>query len=455
MCATEHDATNVTKRDTQQEFQLKLNEDELTNCMRCGFCLPACPTYRETGMEAASPRGRLALMKGVYDGVIELEPSVVDQLDLCLGCRACETACPAGVQYGQLLEQARDAIQTVHPLPWPIRLLRHLVFKQLFPHPRRTRWMGGLLAFYQKSGLQWMVRKSGLLRLFPEHLRQMEAILPPASGRGVRHYTRERVSAATAQPKKKIGLFRGCVMDILFTETNWNTAKLLAAAGYDVVVPDTQTCCGALQAHSGETDSSRELAKRNIRAFKEAGVDVVVANAGGCGASLLEYVHWLKDEPEWREEAAWFSERLKDVSEVLWEAMDALPLGSLPERITYQDSCHLRNGMKGSHAPRKLLQAIPGVEYVELFESDRCCGSAGIYNLTQPEMSMQLLDEKMAHVQKTRADILATANPGCLLQMKLGIHKAGLDGQMRAMHVVDVLAEALDAHERQNGTRVS
>ena len=431
----------------QRQFQLKLNEDELTNCMRCGFCLPACPTYRETGWEAASPRGRIALMKGVYDGMIEPEQSIVDQLDLCLGCRACETACPADVQYGQLLEQARDAIEDYNQHSWYIRFLRNLFFKQLFPDPKRTRLLGALLTFYEKSGLQWLTRKTGVMKLFPQHMRDMEAILPSADARGVRHYTGERVPAESAKARGKVGLFRGCIMDVMFTETNRNTVRLLSAAGYDVIIPDTQTCCGALQAHSGEADTTRELAKRNIRAFKETGVDVIISNAGGCGALLLEYGRLLKDDPEWQDDAKWFSDRLKDVSEIVWEAADDLPLGPLPVRMTYQDSCHLRNGMKAGEAPRKLLQAIPNAEYVELFESDRCCGSAGIYNLTQPDMSMQLLDEKMAHVRHTHADILATANPGCLLQMKLGIHQAGLEDQMRAVHVVDVLVDALDAYE--------
>lgn len=439
----------------QAQFQLTLNEDELTNCMRCGFCLPACPTYRETGLEAASPRGRIALMKGVYDGLIEPDQAIVDQLDLCLGCRACESACPADVQFGQLLEEARDAIQDTTNHPWHIRTLRNLFFKQLFPHPKRMHLLGGLLKFYQKSGLRWLARNIGMMKLFPKHMRDMEAILPPADARGVRHYTGEHIPAAGSKRRGTVGLFRGCIMDVMFTDANRKTAKLLSAAGYDVIIPDTQTCCGALQAHSGESDTSRELARKNIRAFKEAGVDMIVSNAGGCGALLLEYDHLLKDDPDWQEDAKWFSERLKDISEVILPALDDLPLGPLPVRITYQDSCHLRNGMKASDAPRQLLQAIPGADYVELFESDRCCGSAGIYNITQPEMSQQILNEKMGHVRQTKADVLATANPGCLLQMKLGIHQEGLDDKMRAVHVVELLVESLEAYEREHNKRVS
>lgn len=429
----------------QEKFQLYLDEDQLTNCMRCGFCLPACPTYRETGLESASPRGRIALMKGVYDGVIPADQAVTDQLDLCLGCRACEPACPAGVQYGQLLEQARNAIADHYAYPWPVRLLRRLVFKELFPYPRRTRLLGALLKFYQVSGLRFFAQKSGLMHLFPSHVRELEKILPPADGRGVRSYTGERVLPASGRSRGTVGLFRGCIMDVLFTETNRNTVKLLTAAGYEVVIPDAQTCCGALQAHSGEAELTRQLARRNIRAFKEAGVDYIASNAGGCGATLLSYGHLLKDDHGWEDDANWFSSRLKDVNELVRDAVEALPLKPLPLRVTYQDSCHLRNGMNGSEAPRQLLQAIPGATYTELFEADRCCGSAGIYNVTQPDMSVKLLDEKMEHVRKTEADVLATANPGCLLQMKYGIYRAGLEGRVRAVHVVDLLAESLDS----------
>ncbi|GAB7388862.1 (Fe-S)-binding protein [Bacillaceae bacterium] len=456
----------------EDKLKRTLNYDELVNCMRCGFCLPACPTYRETGLEAASPRGRIALLKASVDGLIEPDQSVVDQLNLCLGCRACEPACPSGVKYGHLLEEARDAIADHAGHSRWVKFLRKLAFKHFFPKQKNIYRVGKLLAFYQRSGLQSLVRKLGLLSLLPRHLREMERVLPRANGNGlIKELGTSKVSplqtslgSGTAAPEKggktaaataelaasrtvRVGMFRGCIMDILFLETNKNTVKLLAAAGCEVVIPETQNCCGALHAHSGERKTARELAQRNIRAFREAGVDYIVSNAGGCGAMLKEYDHLLHADPEWRDDAKWFAERVRDVSEILVQAGKPLRFHPLPKRVTYQDSCHLRNVMRVFREPRQLLSRIPGVEYVELFEADRCCGSAGIYNIVQPEMSASLLEEKMEHVQETKADLLVTANPGCLLQMRLCIHRAGLGGRMAAVHLVDALAVALDGKE--------
>ncbi|MBA4493720.1 (Fe-S)-binding protein [Paenactinomyces guangxiensis] len=431
------------------QIQLTLDQDQLTNCMRCGFCLPACPTYRETGLEAASPRGRIALMKAVHDGLIKPDQSFAAQMDLCLGCRACEPACPAGVTYGRLLEQTRASIQTHHPRSKLEKAIRDFFFRYLFPHPERLRLSSYLLAFYQRTGLRALVHHTGLSRVLPAHLRQMDCILPTADPRGSRSRTGEIVKPE-GKPIGRVGMFRGCIMDIIFTETNQNTVKLLTALGYEVVFPDTQTCCGALHAHAGEKELAIELAKQNIAAFKEWEVDWIASNAGGCGAMLIEYPHLLEGKPDWEKEADWFAGRIKDVSQLIVEAGDSLPFrAKVPQRVTYQDSCHLRNGMKITVEPRRLIRSIPGVTFVELFEADRCCGSAGIYNLTQPEMSMNILDEKMEHVKTTGADILITSNPGCLLQMKLGIERAGLQKQMRAVHLIDFLAECLDQSENK------
>lgn len=433
----------VTRNPAAQRMKELMNYDELSNCIRCGFCLPACPTFRETGLEAASPRGRLALMKAAVDGHMHAGDELRKQLDLCLGCRACEPACPSGVQYGGLLEQAKEAIEdhTEHP-QW-IEWLRKLAFKHLFVNQKRMRLLGGSIAFYQKSGLQWLTRKSRLLHILPDHMRQMEAILPPASSSGV---ARELGTFIPAKGKKrgKVGMFSGCIMDILFLETNKNTVMLLSEAGFDVVIPPGQNCCGALHAHSGEGEGARQLAVNNIRAFKEAQVDFIVSNAGGCGAMLKEYDHLLHQGKDGvtREDASWFSQRVKDVSEIFDSIAPLDDPGELDERVTYQGSCHLQNVMKVKHPPRQIIRGIRGVRYVELHESDRCCGSAGIYNVVQPAMAGGILDEKMGHVKRTRADVLVTSNPGCLLQMKHGIHKAGLDKEMRAVHLVDLMVEA-------------
>jgi glycolate oxidase iron-sulfur subunit len=443
-----------------EKLKLNLDYEQLTNCMRCGFCLPACPTFKETGVEAESPRGRIALMKAVTDGLMEPDKAFANQMNHCLGCRACEPVCPADVKYGHLLEQARDSIEDHTRHSWWIRLVRHLFFRKILPHQNRVKWIGLGLQLYEKTGLRKLVRKSGVFKRLPQHMSQMEAILPDSSYQGVV----ERLGATIPAKGAKIatvGLFRGCIMDVMFTDTNINTAKLLSEAGFEVIIPPGQNCCGALHAHSGEQQLAKELAKRNIEAFRETEVDYIVSNAGGCGAILVEYDHLLHGEPEWETQAGWFAARVRDVSDILAEKGN---MGRLLERsegesisgetsgttavaastvITYQDSCHLRNVMRASSAPRQLLKGIDGVKFVELKESERCCGSAGIYNLTQPGMANQILDHKMEHVNHTGAHYLLTSNPGCLLQMKLGIERHKPAGDMKAVHIVDFLYEKL------------
>jgi glycolate oxidase iron-sulfur subunit len=440
-----------------QTLVKKLDYEQLSNCMRCGFCLPACPTFNETGMEPESPRGRIALMKAVADGIMEPDQMFRDQMDHCLGCRACEPVCPADVKYGQLIEQARDAIEDHPNHGATVSWLRRLFFRWIFPHHSRMRLLGGLLQFYQKSGLRRLVRRLGIMKLFPAHMRDMEQVLPDASSQGVI----QRIG--TLYPAKgpklgRVGLFRGCIMDVMFTDTNVNTVKLLSEAGFEVVIPQTQNCCGALHAHSGEMDLAKDLARKNIQAFKAADVDYIVSNAGGCGALLVEYDHLLHEEDDYRSDAAWFAERVKDISALIVEKGRELNFNSEANvdakneimtepkeevRITYQDSCHLRNVMKSGSAPRQLMRSAANVEFVELEGADRCCGSAGIYNVTQPQMAGQILEHKMEHVNDTKARFLLTSNPGCLLQMKLGIERHNTDEPMEAMHVVDFLYERI------------
>lgn len=456
----------------------RLDYDQLTNCMRCGFCLPACPTFRETGVEPESPRGRIALMKAVVDGVMEPDQAFEDQMNHCLGCRACEPVCPADVKYGQLIEQTRDAIEEHAQHSVVVSGTRKLFFKGVFPRQSRMKLLGRSLRLYQKSGLQKIARGTGVMKLFPAHMREMERILPEAAAQGVVERLGERYPAKGARIAT-VALFRGCIMDVLFADTNVNTVKLLSEAGFDVVIPKTQGCCGALHAHSGEMDQARELARVNVKAFKAAGVDYIISNAGGCGALLVEYDHLLHEDPEWAEDAAWFAKRVVDISTILVEKgrvpafaetaaaeaaagergpdgtaaggaaaasgqkAEAIAAAGRGATITYQDSCHLRNVMKGSAAPRKLMNAVAGATFVEMRESDRCCGSAGIYNVTQPEMAGQILEHKMEHANATHAQYMLTSNPGCLLQMKLGIDKHGRGSDMKAMHIVDYLYERM------------
>ncbi|NEW07850.1 (Fe-S)-binding protein [Paenibacillus sp. SYP-B3998] len=434
-----------------ERLKLTLNYDELSNCIRCGFCQPACPTFKETGLEAASPRGRIALMKAVVDELMVPDSSFVKQMDLCLGCRACEPVCPADVKYGQLLEATRDAIEkhTVHR--WWIKPIRKVAFQQLFPHQKRMRLLGSALQLYQRSGIQGLLRKFGVMSLFPETMSQMERILPAASSKGVVEQLGTYVPAKNGlKPIATVGMFRGCIMDVLFTETNLNTVKLLSEAGFDVIIPETQNCCGALHAHSGELEQAKNLARKNIDAFAAAGVDYIISNAGGCGAILVEYGHLLHNDRDYAEAAIRFAENVKDVSQILMEkghipkfSMSNGSTGKGEAAITYQDSCHLRNVMKAGNAPRDLMDRIEGAQLVELRGADRCCGSAGIYNLLQPEMSMDILDHKMEHVKETKAHYLLTSNPGCLLQMKLGIEREQMTDHMKAVHIVDFLYEHL------------
>lgn len=437
------------KERIQQSFKEKMDYNELMNCTRCGFCLPSCPTYIESGKkEINSPRGRIALMKGVVDGLIEPDEDVKRSIDLCLGCRACEPVCPSGVNFGHLLEQARDAIYQTNHQSLPEKAMRSIFFNNLFPYQNRMIGAVGLLGFYQRSGLQKVTRSVGIMNLFPETMRTMEKVLP-AVPKKKEMKRRQRHFAPLRDRKKNVAFFSGCLMDTIFMSTNDSTTKLLQYAGCDIVVPETQGCCGALHGHSGEQERAREMAKRNIEAFETAEVDYIITNAGGCGAFLVDYGHLLKDDPEWSERAQAFSGKIKDITSILVELeFDKLPLRLDDQIVTYQDSCHLKNGQKTFIEPRTLLQSIEGVTFVEMHDAGRCCGSAGIYNIVESEMSMQILDYKMEQTKKINAKTIVTTNPGCLLQMKLGIEREGLADQMDAVHIVDLLVEAYENAEK-------
>lgn len=438
--------TTLQEQETIQEvFKDRMNQDELLNCMRCGFCLPTCPTYIESGYkESHSPRGRIALMKAVVDGLIEPDEDFEKSLNQCLGCRACEPVCPSGVNYGHLLEEARDIINQNKKHSLPVRTVRKAVFDGLFPHQNRMRTFTGLLGFYQRSGLQKVARATGVMKLFPESLASMEKVLPKVPTMK-QMKNRPEFLPAQAPKTKKVAFFSGCLMDTMFLETNNSTMKLLQLAGCEIVIPKDQNCCGALHGHSGEKDGSKELAKKNIQAFEDLGVDYIITNAGGCGAFLIDYDHLLKDDPMWKDRAIAFKNKIKDISQILYEVdfHKKVELKLPYQVITYQDSCHLRNVMKTAAAPRTLLEAIEGAQFIEMKDADRCCGSAGIYNIVESEMSMQILDYKMEQTKATHAQTVVTANPGCLLQMKLGIEREGLSNKMRAVHIVDLLMEAV------------
>jgi len=440
--------TTLNKEQIQKAFKERLNEDELLNCMRCGFCLPTCPTYIQSGYkESHSPRGRIALMKGVVDGLIEPDEDIENTLNVCLGCRACEPVCPSGVNYGHLLEEARDIMNQNKKFSMPVKAVRKIVFEGLFPHQNRMRALTGLIGFYQRSGLQTLTHKTGIMKLFPETLATMDLVLPKVPKMKEMKNRPEFLPAETTK-KKRVAFFTGCLMDTMFLETNNATMKLLQLAGCDVVIPKEQSCCGALHGHTGEKSGAKELAKRNIQAFEDLKIDYIITNAGGCGAYLVDYDYLLKDDPKWAERAKQFVTKIKDITAILVELdfHKRIDLRLPPQIITYQDSCHLRNVMRTSSQPRMLLQAIQGVTYREMKEADRCCGSAGIYNIVHSELSMEFLDYKMERVHETDATTIVTANPGCLLQMKLGIEREKLSHKMRGIHIVDLLLEAIESN---------
>lgn len=418
--------------------------DVYDRCVRCGLCLPTCPTYVETLVETSGPRGRIALIKAVAEGTLDLtSPGFVHQMSECLDCRACEAVCPSGVRYGEILEPARTQIvRALEPTrPWWSRLGRALLIGQLFGRMGLMRFAAALLRIYQRSGLRDLVRRSGLLRAL--HLQDAEALAPRISDRFFvprgQHYPASGAARATAF------LHAGCIMHVAFADWDEATVRVLRAAGVDVVVPADQGCCGAITIHAGDLPRGRELAKRNIAAFERSGADVYVINAAGCGSALKEYGHLLHDDPDWAERARAFSAKVRDVLEYVDEI--GLPVGALgPVRaiVTYQDACHLAHAQRITAPPRRLLAAIPGLELREMAESSLCCGSAGIYNLTQPEMAQRLQRRKVEHVLEVAPEIVATANPGCALQLRNGLDRAN-GSAVAVKHVVQLLDESLSA----------
>jgi glycolate oxidase iron-sulfur subunit len=399
----------------------------IRTCVHCGICLPQCPTYRVLGEEMDSPRGRIYLMRAAAEGRIGLTETVTRHLDLCLGCRACETACPSGVPFGELLEATRSEIER-HGRPTHRGRLTSFIHRVLADPVR----LGALLAplrLYQRSGLQRLVRGAGLLRLAPR-LAAMEAALPslPAAS------PLPELTPAQGTRRGRVGLLTGCVQRHVYPHVNRDTARLLSLAGYDVVVPRGQGCCGALSLHAGRLDEFRGHAAALAAAFGPD-LDVVVTNSAGCGSAMKEYGHWLPDS----EAARGLASRTRDVSEVLADA--ELPLKRMDLTVTYHDACHLAHGQRIRAQPRELLRRIPGLTLVELAESDFCCGSAGVYNLLEPAMADALLDRKVAHILETGAAVVAAANPGCLMQVDKGLRARG--AAVQVVHPVELVARAI------------
>jgi glycolate oxidase iron-sulfur subunit len=409
--------------------------DLINECVHCGFCLATCPTYALWGEEMDSPRGRIYLMKLASEGQVALDPTFVHHMDNCLGCMACMTACPSGVKYDKLIEATRAQIERNYPRTKPDGILRRMIF-EIFPRANRMRLLVEPLRIYQRSGLQSFVRRSGLLKLLPASLQAMETLTPSAPPKAAA--LPERLPAQGGQ-RMRVGLLLGCVQSVFFPEVNAATARVLAAEGCEVIIPNptNQGCCGALMIHAGEEQTALDYARRTIDAFERVPVDAIVINAAGCGSNMKEYGYLLRDDPNYSERAKAFSAKCRDISEVLAALEPRAPRHPLRLKLAYHDACHLQHAQSVRAQPRSVLARIPDLEICEIAEAALCCGSAGIYNLVRPGPAKELGDRKVRNVLATAPDIVATGNPGCVLQLRSGLRQAGSD--VPVVHMIQVV----------------
>ena len=409
-------------------------QEMIAACVHCGFCLPTCPTYAVLGVEMDSPRGRIRLMKTVWEHRLGADsPGLEDHISKCLDCRACETACPSGVEYGKLVEATRSQIVAARPRSPIERVVRVAAFDWLLPH---RQLLGGFAVFSiaaKRLGLGTLLRATrlrlarrmaDLLDLLPDRASSAPLAAAPAIG----------------ERRGRVAMLQGCVMGSVFGETNAATARVLSRNGVEVLATVGQTCCGALHAHAGERERARELARRNIAAFERSAADAVIVNAAGCGAAMKEYGWLLKDDPAWSTRASAFAAKVRDATEYLGDLGMSEKPGALRGRVAWDDPCHLLHGQKIKEQPRALLAAIPGLDVVPLAEADWCCGSAGTYNVTEPDLARSILERKVANIVRSGAETVVTANPGCLMQIQSGLRQAGAN--VRVVHLLDLLDEA-------------
>jgi glycolate oxidase iron-sulfur subunit len=418
-----------------------LDYSVVQQCMHCGLCLPTCPTYDATKLERNSPRGRIALMRAIADERLEPTKAFADEMYFCLGCLACMTACPAGVNYAELFEHARAEAEQSGVLNSPKRsLIRAFTLRWLFMDLSRLHLLGRAMRLWQDSGLQGFVRNSGVMRLMPKRLRELEAMTPEVEA----EFSADLIAPVTparGERRFRVAMLTGCAQDLTFASVNRDTVEVLAHNGCEVVTPPAQHCCGSLHAHNGEWELAQQLARKNLDQFPPEQFDAVITNAGGCGSHLKHYAKLLAGDPVYEKRAHEWDRKVKDIHEWLGESGISKPFAGQPAQVvTYHESCHLCHGQKITAQPRQLLRAIPNLKLVELPEANWCCGSAGIYNLTQPEMAGQLLQRKMDHVISTQATTVATGNPGCLLQLINGCKQRGV--LLRVVHPITLLAEA-------------
>ncbi len=425
-------------------------ETNALKCIRCGFCLDACPTFRLTGNEADSPRGRIYLMRSVMEDVIPLDSGVRGHLDACLGCRACETACPSGVEYATILEHFRAGMEERGDRPAPQRFARKQLLNMLTSPARLAASLVG-------AGL--MAKLTGDRKTMPPLVAELLTgradiqVTLPAVPQNVAIGRLPEVSPAVGERRYRVGVLAGCVMRVLFHETNLATVRVLQRNGCEVAAPKSAGCCGALHLHSGYMADAKQRARALLDAFKDAEMDAFVVNSAGCGSTMKEYGKLLSDDPVYSDRARAFAEKVKDVSEFLVEIGFEPPCGAFEATVAYHDACHLAHGQKITAAPRKLLAQIPGLKLVDLPESDTCCGSAGIYNLTQPEMARRLLERKVDFIEQTGASVVATGNPGCLAWIQQGLAERGRS--VEVLHPVEILDAAYKAADQSMGQRVN
>jgi glycolate oxidase iron-sulfur subunit len=420
------------------KYLRRLDYSVLQQCIHCGMCLPTCPTYEETKLERNSPRGRIALMRQIADGQLEVTHAFGEELYFCLGCLACETACPAGVRYGEMFEFARADIEQAGVKRNPIRDgVRALTLRWLFTRPEALRILGRLIWLFQASGLDRLARKLKLTRLLPVRLRRLEPLTP----RVQRRFSDSLIKPleTPADRKFRVALLTGCMQDLTFSHVNRDTVDVLLANGCEVITPRAQVCCGSLHAHNGELELAKQMARRTLDAFDLDHLDAVVTNAAGCGTHLKNYGHLLHDDPVYAQRASQWSAKMRDIHEWLAEIGIRVPAVSISQKVTYHQACHLCHGQKITEQPRQVLKAIPGLELVELPESSWCCGSAGIYNITQPDMSEKLLQRKLANIEKTGVNIVASANPGCSVQLEAGARFSNKN--LKIVHPISLLAQ--------------
>lgn len=411
---------------------------DYSRCVHCGLCLNHCPTYRLWHNEADSPRGRIRQMQLVDEGRLELGKGFVSHIDRCLDCRACETACPSGVEYGKLVEAARAQIEQQYKRPLASRLARGFVYRRLLPYSRRIAAAAQILRLCQRSGLAALARGIGVLKLLG--MSDRERLLPKIDSNFFSGELGKTFPAKGVQ-RARVALFAGCIAQVTFSELNRATIRVLQANGCEVVVPAQQSCCGALPAHAGVRDVARELARTNMAAISADDFDAIITNAAGCGSTLKEYAHLIHADDAAHDQSARFAGKVRDVNEFLADLGLTASMRTVPMRVTYQDSCHLAHAQNVREAPRKLIRAVPGVALAEMQLSDQCCGSAGVYNVTETKASMELLALKMDCVRETKAQAIVTSNPGCILQLRAGaaIHRTGQE----VLHVIELLDRAI------------